>query len=153
MVRGQGWHLAAWWSIAIGAVVLAACGGSGGDSRPPIAVVTSTVSSPTPFVAARSDPGSTVSAVVQACREKDAERLRALVPASVSGDEIARMLAGGRDVQLLSQSVPDAGGDSVSIDVSLRVTNDRGAIVVQRTWDLERGADRVWRLTELPKCF
>ena len=63
------------------------------------------------------------------------------------------MLAGGSDIQLLSQSVPDPGGDSVSIEVSLRVTNDSGANVVQRTWGLERGADRIWRLTALPDCY
>jgi len=90
---------------------------------------------------------------VQACREKDTERLRALVPASVSDDEIAHMLAGGSDVQLLSQSVPDTSGDSVSIDVSVRVTSESGPTIVQRTWDLERGADGVWRLTALPDCF
>jgi hypothetical protein len=115
--------------------------------------VTSSVASPTPVVAARNDPGATVSAVVQACREKDAERLRALVPASVTDDEIASMLAAGRDVQLLNQSVPDSVTGSASITVSLRVTNDNGSSVVQRTWDLRRGGDGVWRLTALPECY
>ena len=136
---------------ALVAVVLIACGSA--DSRPPIVVVTSAASSPTPLVAARNDPGAIVSAAVQACREKDVQRLSGLVVPSVSDADIAAMYARGTDVQLLSQSVPDAGGDSVSIDVGLRITSEGGEAVVHRTWDLRRGGDRVWRLTELPKCF
>ncbi len=119
----------------------------------PTVEVTAALISPTPPIAPSNDPGATVSAVVQACREKDVERLRALIVASVSNEEISAMYERGSDVQLLSQSVPEAGGDSVSIEVRLRVMSQEGETIVPRRWELERGVDRVWRLSEMPECF
>ena len=153
-VRGQGWRLAVWLGL-VAAVVMAAgvsCGGGGSEGVPTVAVTTAPVS-PTPPIAVSNDPGATVIAVVQACREKNVAQLRALVVAPTSDEEISAMYARGNDVQLLSQSVPDGGTDSVSIDVSLRVMSDEGETVVQRAWELERGADRVWRLSALPECY
>jgi hypothetical protein len=115
------------------------------------------VQQPTPMATATpgaaGDPGVTVANVVTACREKNSERLQSLISVPVSGQDIQRMWAGGSDVQLLTQTIPDAGAGLVTIDVSLRVTNADGETTVQRTWDLVRGSDAVWRLTALPACY
>jgi hypothetical protein len=123
----------------------------GGDSTAPPAIVTSTALPPTRPPAA-TGPGAAVTAVVRACREKNAAALRSYIPDDVTGAEIAAMFARGSDVQLLSQSVPDTSEDSARIDVSLRVTSDAGEEIVQQTWQLER-IEGSWKLTELPECY
>ncbi len=95
----------------------------------------------------------TVGAVVQACRTKDVEALRALIPADVSEAEVRQMFEKGQDVQLVSQSIPDEPVDRTTIDVTLRVTSDLGETVVQRSWELARGDEGVWLLTALPECY
>jgi hypothetical protein len=94
-----------------------------------------------------------VASVVEACREKDAQRLRGLVAVELSDEEINSMWRGGSDVQLVTQTVPEIAGDSASINVNLLVTGATGQTNVQRTWDLTRGRDGAWRLTALPKCY
>ena len=137
------------WPVVL---LLIACGGRGGGAAPTVEVRhQSDAATRTPGRAG--DPGVTVGAVVQACREKDPERLRGFISVPVSDEDIERMWAGGSDVQLLTQTVPEIAGDRTTIDVSLRVTRADGQATVERTWDLVRDADAVWRLTALPECF
>ena len=133
-------------------LLLVACGGSGGGAAPTVEVRHQTdVATRTPGRAG--DPGVTVGAVVQACRTKDVDALRALIAAGVSEEEVRQMFAKGQDVQLVSQSIPDEPGDRATIDVTLRVTSDRGETVVQRSWELARGDEGAWVLTALPECY
>jgi hypothetical protein len=114
--------------------------------------VTSSAPLPTAAVAPAGGPGTVVVAAVQACREKDVGNLRALVSADVSEDAITAMFDRGTDVQLLSQSVPPGGSDSVDIDVSLQVLGEEGERIERLTWELER-IDGAWRLIALPQCY
>jgi len=137
---------------ALAGVLLIACGGSGNGAAPTVEVHGQTpVSTRTPGPAG--DPGVTIANVVEACREKDIERLRGLISPPVSDQEIQRMWADGSDVKLLTQTVPDVTEGRVTIDVNLQVTLVDSETAVQRTWHLVRGGDGVWRLTALPQCY
>ena len=137
---------------ALAGVLLLACGG-GGDGPAPTVVVRQQTDVATRTPGPAGDPGVTIGAVVQACREKDAERLRTFISPPVSDQEIQRMWADGSDVKLLTQTIPDVTGGRVTIDVNLQVTLAGSETVVERTWDLVRGDDGVWRLTALPQCY
>jgi hypothetical protein len=130
----------------------AACGAGGQNGQPTIAV-TVAVSSPTPRNTTPRDPTSAVVAAVQACREKDATALQALIAGAPSVQEIQTMFARGTDVQLLSQSLPEAPEGSVSIDVTLTLTGPEGPEPVQRTWDLVEQTTGGWLFTTLPDCY
>lgn len=132
--------------------LLAACGGDEDRALPPTALRTEQLT-PVADAPVAGDPGVTVANVVQACREKDGERLRSFVAGRVSEAEIEALFARGSDVQLLSHTVPEPEDGRATVTVRLRVRRDGGAEDVERSWELERGADGVWRLTALPDCY
>jgi len=143
--------------LALGVALLLAgvsCGG-GGSGAPPPTATPAAAPSPTAGLPVTGDPGITVSNVVQACREKDADRLRSFVAGDVGLSDIAALFARGSEVVLKVQSLPDLaeGQDEVSIDVQLEIRRDGSTEDVARTWDLVLGDDGVWRLTELPDCY
>lgn len=133
-------------------ILATACGG-GDDAAlptPPPSVVATPTS---PGVSTLGDPGLTVRNVVEACREKDAALIQSYVSGTPSIGDIEAIFARGSDVQLLSQTVPDAIEETTTITVRLRIRRDSGSDEVARDWDLVRGADGLWRLTEPPDCF
>ena len=130
--------------------------GGCGDSESPKLLPTPTAlpSTSTPEqVAPAGDPGVTVESAIQACREKDGDRLRSFVTDAVSDDQLQALFGKGTDVRLASRTpaTVEAGQATVSVRLDLR----RGGELetVDRTWELERGSDGVWRFTTLPDCF
>jgi hypothetical protein len=108
---------------------------------------------PSPTVTALSgDAGVTIENVVLACREKDAAALRAFLAAPVPDEQIQALFALGRDVVLKGQT-PAITGDQAAVTVELQIQRATGTERVQRTWQLVRGADGLWRLTALPDCY
>jgi hypothetical protein len=137
--------------LLVPAVAFACGDGDGADVPTP--QPTFAVSPTAPGVATLGDPGLTVRNAVQACREKDAALLQSYVAADVPFSAIAELFARGSDVQLLSQTVPESAGDATTVTVRLRIRREAGSEEVERDWDLVRGDDGLWRLTELPDCF
>ncbi len=138
--------------IALAFVSLGACGGSDVSVRPTAAGPTIAVASPTPDAAAPAgDPGVTVENVIQACREKDSARLRSFIAGAVSEEEIQALFRRGSDVRLAGRTPPRIDGERATVEV--RLQRDGESQLVERTWELERGADGVWRFTSLPDCF
>ena len=140
-------------SLCVIAIVAAACGDGDGSSSGPTALPTAIEGPAAPDVTTLGDPGLTVRNAVLACREKDADLLRSFVTADVSLSDIVALFARGSDVQLLVQSIPEPGGDTASVTVQLEIHRDGEVEDVERTWDLVRSDDGLWRLTELPDCF
>ncbi len=93
-----------------------------------------------------------VETAIIACREKDGELLGALVAGGASETELETLLSAGRDVQLLSMTIPSGESDAVSITVGLSIQYEGGTEQVERTWELAN-QDGVWRFTTLPNCF
>ena len=138
--------------IMLALVSFVACGGSDVAERPTPAEPTIAVTSPSPDAAAPTgDPGVTVENVIQACREKDGARLRSFVVGAVSEEEIEALFRRGTDVRLAGRTPPRIDGGRATVEVRLQLDGEQG--VVQRTWELERGAAGVWRFTTLPDCF
>ena len=139
--------------IVAAGVAVFACGEGERDRRATPTVGFVATASPSPELPAPSgDPGVTVEHVVLACREKDAERLRSFVAAPASDEEIAALFARGTDVMLKS-AMPEVQGDRATVDVRLEVRRGGETEMVERSWELERGADGGWRLTKLPDCY
>lgn len=133
--------------------LLVACGGGDGDATPaPAVTVLDTPAQPT-VIAPAGDPGVTVELAVQACREKNADRLRSFVAGDVDASQIEALFARGSDVVLLLRTPPEIEDGHATVDVALEVTRERGPERVERTWELEQGDDGVWRFTSLPDCF
>ena len=150
-----------WSLLAAGAALIVAsaglsflaCGGGDTDQPATPTVGVAATASPSPAALALSgDPGVTVENVVLACREKDVERLRSFVATPVSDEDVLALFARGTDV-ILKSEMPEAQGDRATVDVRLEVRRDGEIETVERLWELERGADGVWRLTELPDCY
>ena len=72
---------------------------------------------------------------------------------AVSVEEIEALFERGSDVRLKSQSVPPVEDGRATVDVVIEITHEAGVETVDRSWELERGADGVWRFAELPDCF
>ena len=143
---------AAGFALGLALFLFTACGD--GDSLPPTPTVTAAVSTATPEEPAPTgNPGVTVENAIQACREKNGERLRSFVAEAVSDDELQALFSKGTDVRLASRTpaIVEDGRASVAVRLDLR----RGGELetVDRTWELERGSDGVWRFTTLPDCF
>jgi hypothetical protein len=136
------------------AVIVLGCGGDGDTDSvtTPEVTVLNTPSASTAG-APSEDPGLTIENAVEACREKDAERLRAFVAADVSDEELAALFARGDDVLLTVRSFPEIEGGSATFEVVLEVHRGGVAEQVDRTWTLEQGNDGVWRFLELPDCY
>ena len=141
--------------MALALVLLASCRDSSGDERlaPTITSITGAGAPSTETISPAGDPGVTVGQVIQACREKDADRLRSFVAGAVTQQEVEALFARGTDVQLMSQTVPRAEGGRATVIVRLRVRRDGATETADRAWELEWDADGVWRLTALPDCF
>ena len=143
--------------LGFGVITLAflsfgACGGSDVAERPTLAPPTTAITLPTLDAAAPAgDPGVTVENVIQACREKDSGRLRTFVAGAVSEEEIQALFRRGTDVRLAGRTQPRIEGKRATVEV--RLERDGEMELVERTWELERGADGVWRFTTLPDCF
>ncbi len=99
------------------------------------------------------DAGVTVENAIQACREKDGELLRSLVAAPVRDDEIQALFDRGSDVRLARRTPADTEDGRATVTVRLDIRRDGETERVERTWELEQGADGVWRFTALPDCF
>lgn len=140
--------------IGLAFISFVACA-DGGAEEPATPTVAATVArAPTlEDVQPAGDPGVTVENAVLACREKDANRLRSFVAGAVPEEEVQALFTRGTDVQLLGQTVLRAEDRQATVDVRLEVHRDGETELVERTWELERGADGVWRLTALPDCF
>lgn len=135
-------------------VSFVACTARSAEEPPTPTVPATVVPSPTPEdILPAGDPGVTVRNVVLACREKDGDRLRSFVTRTVPEEDIQALFDRGSDVQLLSQTVPRAEAGRASVAVRLRVRRDGEVELVERTWELERGADGVWRFTSVPDCY
>lgn len=102
---------------------------------------------------AAGDPSVTIVNAVQACREKDADRLRSLVAGGVTDQELETLFARGLDVQLRSQSVPEVADGQATVEVGLEVQRADETELVARAWTLRRSADGVWRFEALPDCY
>ncbi len=140
--------------IGLALIASLACAGGGVDERPTATVATIVVPTPTPrSLVPTGEVSVTVVNAVRACREKNAELLRSFVLAAVSIEEIEALFDRGTDVRLKSQTVPPVEDGRVSVDVLLEITREAGVESVGHSWELERGADGVWRFTELPDCF
>ena len=140
--------------IGLALIASLACAGGGVDERPTATVATIEVPTPTArTLALTGEVSVTVENAVRACREKNAELLRSFVLDAVSLEEIQALFDRGTDVQLKSQSVPPADDEQAIVDVLLEISRDDGVETVGRSWELERGADGVWRFAELPDCF
>ncbi|MEX0785127.1 MAG: hypothetical protein WD939_00675 [Dehalococcoidia bacterium] len=133
----------------------AACGGAGAGGAatptapPPTPAPTATV----PQVIVAGDPGLSVTSLIQACRSKDAEEVRALLSVEAPDGELQALFARGDDVQLLRQSVPNELDGQVEVTVLLRIQRDSGIEDEERTWELERTEEGIWLFTELPDCY
>jgi len=135
------------------AIFAVACRGGDGSASDPTALPTS-IEGPTAHdVTTLGDPGLTVRNAVLACREKDADLLKSFVAADVSLSDIVALFARGSDVVLRRQSIPEPTGDTASVTVQLEIHRVGDIDDVERTWDLVRSDDGLWRLTELPDCF
>ena len=99
------------------------------------------------------DPSVTVVNVIQACREKDGDRLRSFVAGTVADADVQALFARGADVRLESQTLPEIQGARETVTVRLEVRRDGEVESVNRDWTLQRDADGVWRLITLPDCF
>jgi hypothetical protein len=132
------------------ALVLAACGGAAHAPTSTAEIVTPL---PSPTVTVLSgDAVVTIENVVLACREKDATLLRTFLATPVPDEQVQALFALGRDVVLKGQT-PAITGDQASVTVELEIQRATGTERVQRTWQLVRGADGLWRLTALPDCY
>ena len=140
--------------IGLALIASLACAGGGVDERPTATVATIEVPTPTPrTLALTGEVSVTVENAVRACREKNAELLRSFVLDAVSVEEIEALFERGSDVRLKSQSVPPVEDGRATVDVVIEITHEAGVETVDRSWELERGADGVWRFAELPDCF
>ena len=79
----------------------------------------------------------------------DMEETRALVEA----EGVQALFARATDVRLESRTPADIEGDRATVDVRLEVRRDGEVETVERSWELERSADGVWRFSELPDCY
>lgn len=132
----------------------AACGGGGDDPRPTPTVASTLVATPTPEAPdSLGDPGVTVEQAVQACREKDVDRLRSFIAGDESDQDIREMFDRGTDVRLASRTPPVVEDERATVAVRLEVRRSGELETVDRFWELERGSDGVWRFTSLPDCF
>jgi hypothetical protein len=95
----------------------------------------------------------TVVNVVQACREKDADRLRSFIASPVSEAEVQALFALGTDVRLESQTLPEVADGRATVSVRLEVHRDGQVESVEREWTLHLDGDGVWRFAALPDCF
>jgi hypothetical protein len=95
----------------------------------------------------------TVVNVVQACREKDAERLRSFVATPVSEADAKALFARGTDVRLESQTLPEVQDGRATVVVRLEIHRDGDVESVDREWALQLDDDGIWRFTSLPDCF
>ncbi|MGB2693735.1 MAG: hypothetical protein WBD55_00945 [Dehalococcoidia bacterium] len=107
----------------------------------------------TPAPAQAGDPATTVENVIQACREKDGGRLRTFIANDVSEADIQALFARGTDVRLVGRAPAAIEADAAAVDVRLEITREGKTETVDDIWDLELGADGVWRLVGLPDCF
>jgi hypothetical protein len=138
-------------SIAFAATAAFGCGD--GSSAPPTVAPTFVANPTQPPIASLGAPGLTISNAILACNEKDADLLKTFVEGDVSLSDIAALFARASSVRLLSQTVPEPSGDSASVTVRLDIAREGSSEQVERTWDLVRGDDGLWRLTQLPDCF
>ncbi len=142
-----------WLAAGVAIVLFTAC--SGGTARP-ATPTTQPTAAPTPTsdqIVPGGDPAVTVENVVLACREKDVRRLQSFVAAAVSEEEVRALFALGTLERLAGRSPPVIEDGRATVAVRLEVRRGGEPETVERTWELERGADGVWRLTALPDCF
>lgn len=140
--------------VALACFAFVACGDNGGDARPTPTVpatpaVTPSPESPSP----PGDPGVTVEQAIQACREKDGDRLRSFIADEVSEEAIQELFERGTDVRLAGRTPPAIEDGRAIVAVRLEVRRSGELETVDRVWELERGSDGVWRFTSLPDCF
>lgn len=144
-------------ALIVAAVALAAaCGGDGASAPATPTPLPPTPVRPTatvPAIVIAGDPGLSVTSLIQACRTKDAEDVRALVAGEAPDAELQALFARGEDVQLLRQSVPNELDDQAEVTVLLRIQRSTGVEDEERTWELKRTDEGIWLFTELPDCY
>lgn len=129
------------------------CNSNDSGRDPASASLTSTPTSAPAGDLPSGDPSVTVVNVVQACREKDSDRLRSFVAGTVADADVLALFDRGTDVRLESQTLPEIEGGRATVAVRLEVRRDGEVESVDRDWELQREDDGVWRLTSLPDCF
>lgn len=139
----------------LAASVVVGCGGGENETATTSPAATSVVLGATrsATVAPQGDPGGTIENVILACSEKNGPLLRTFVAQPVSDEELDALFAVGTDVRLAVRAPAEVEGDRATVEVRLEVTREGEAQLVDRTWELERGADGVWRFIELPDCY
>jgi hypothetical protein len=106
-----------------------------------------------PALAPSGDPGVTVENAIAACREKNVDLLLAFVAGTVSGADVDGLFARGDDVRLALRQPAEIEGGRASVQVGLEIQRNGATETVTRSWNLEVGADGVWRFLELPDCY
>ena len=142
-----------WALVLVASLALIACGGGGSPEGTPTAAIEDAATHAPTGIAPGGDPTVTVEQAILACREKNAGVLRSFVGADVTDAEIEALFARGRDVRLLVQAEPVLDDSTASVDVRLHIDRDAGFDEVDRSWQLVRGDDGVWRFTSLPDCY
>lgn len=143
-----------WLATGLAVVLFVAC--SAGSNGRPATPTVQPPTAPTPTtdqIVPAGDPAVTVENVVLACREKDVRRLQSFVAAAVSEEEVRALFALGTLERLAGRSEAIIEDGRATVDVRLEVRRGGEPETVERTWELERGVDGVWRLTALPDCF
>jgi hypothetical protein len=130
-----------------------ACGGGSGDESVVSGLAVTPTTTALPGDLPSGDPSVTVVNVVQACREKDADRLRSFVAVPVPEADMEALFARGSDVRLESQTLPEVEDGQASVSVRLEVHRDGEVESVERDWALQLEADGIWRFAALPDCF
>ena len=142
-----------WLAAGLTVVLFVACTGSSGGPATPTAQPTVAPTPTTDQLVPAGDPAVTVENVVLACREKDVRRLQSFVAVAVSEEEVLALFALGTLERLAGRSPPVIEDGRATVAVRLEVRRGGEPETVERTWELERGVDGVWRLTALPDCF
>ena len=134
-------------------VLLAGCGDGNGAPLRRTAVPVETPTAGASGLLPLGSPGATIDAVVQACREKDVERLKGFVAGQVLDAQVRELFARGSDVQLGSYSWASPEERKAVATVGLVIHRESSEERVRREWELTQGDDGVWRLSELPDCY
>ena len=141
-------------ALAFGLALLSLAGCGDGESQRILPTATTEPSTAiAEEVVPAGDPGVTVENAIQACREKDGDRLRSFVAAPVPDEQLQTLFGRGTDVRLASRTPADVEDGLATVSVRLDLRRGGELETVDRTWELEQSSDGVWRFTTLPDCF
>lgn len=151
-IAGRGFWVAAALTFML-LVMSSSCSNASDAPTPTVAVTAPIATLSTAQAAPAGDPATTIENVIQACREKDAARLRTFVAGEVLEEDIQALFARGADVRLVGRTPAAIDDGQATVDVRLEINRGGETETVERTWELEQNTDGVWRFAELPDCF